>query len=145
MFTENGLVIDLDDVGRVVEHADVFTIGFRLFPERLLVDTRIRGDHGVLIRLVEPASSIQERFFTLGRLRPDFGPPERFMFFLWPHSVGFLRASGTWRHIGARAERDPHGRAQLEEAWASLVRLEREAEIAAIGGENCHTIWSAQN
>ena len=40
MHTENGILVDLDQVRRVVDNADVFTVAFRLFGERLLIDTR---------------------------------------------------------------------------------------------------------
>ena len=40
MFTENGVMIDLEEVRKVVDNCDVFTIGFRLSPERLIIDTR---------------------------------------------------------------------------------------------------------
>ena len=44
MFTENGVLIDLEEVGKVVEASDVFTIGFRVFPQRVIIDTQyLRG------------------------------------------------------------------------------------------------------
>jgi len=40
LFTESGEMIDLEELRNVVDNADVFTIGFRMFPERLIIDTR---------------------------------------------------------------------------------------------------------
>ena len=40
MFTENGVMVDLEELRKVVDECDVFTVGFQLFPERFIVDTR---------------------------------------------------------------------------------------------------------
>ena len=40
MYTENGLLVDIGEITDIVRHADVFAVSFRLFPERLLIDTR---------------------------------------------------------------------------------------------------------
>ena len=71
MFTENGLLIDLEEVAKVVDGCDVFTIGFRTFPERLIVDTRETEHVGPLAQVVGPVSSVEERFHWLGRERPE--------------------------------------------------------------------------
>ncbi len=85
MFTENGVQIDLEEVGKVVEGCDVFAIGFHMFPERVIIDTRETEDVAPLVQVVEPVTSVEERFHWLGRERPSFGVPERFSFFIWPH------------------------------------------------------------
>src|SRR3990172_5830841 len=73
VFTENGLLIDLEEVTKVVGGCDVFTIGFRTFPERLIVDTRETEGAGPLVQVVEPLSSVEERFHWLGRGGPGVG------------------------------------------------------------------------
>ena len=144
MFTENGLLIDLDEVRKVVDECDVFTIGFRLFPQRVIVDTRSAADEGPMLELVEPVNTVEERFFWLGKRRPQFGMPERFTFFVWPHSAGFLDACGLVERIGerlGRAER-PEMAEALGKAMDELRRLEREAVQAALSGQDYHTLWS---
>ncbi len=101
-FTENGVMIDLDEVRNVVDSCDVFTIGFRLFPQRLIVDKRTSDGEGPMVEVIEPVGTVEERFFWLGKRRPAFGPPERFMFFLWPHSIPFLRESSLASAITER-------------------------------------------
>ena len=144
MFTENGLLIELDEVRKVVDECDVFTIGFRLFPQRVIVDTRSAADDGPMAELVEPVNTVEERFFWLGKRRPQFGVPERFTFFVWPHSAGFLEGCGLVERIGERlgtAER-PEMAEALAKTMDELRRLEREAVQAALSGQNYHTLWS---
>ena len=146
MRTENGVMIDLGEVGDVIETADVFAVGFRQFQERLLVDARYDDQNGPLIAVVEPVNSVQERFFWLGARRPTLGMPERFMFFVWPHSVAFLEESGVWKELTRRIREanDLQADEMLAEALATLKAKEREATIAAITGEGYHRVWPSE-
>ncbi len=146
MYTENGLLVDLAEVEKVVDLCDVFTVVFGLFPERLLVDTRCKGEEGPLVALVEPVDSVEGRFFWLGQRRPAFGPPERFMFFLWPHSVEFLEESGVATRIGRRCEATgyPEAVGVFERVMAELRQKEQEATLQAIKGESFRTLWPAE-
>ena len=143
MYTENGLMVNLGEVEKVVDECDVFTVVFHMFPERLLVDTRFTAEEGPLVALVEPVASVEERFYWLGRERPRFGPPERFMFFPWPHSIVFLEQCGIADHIRRRCQAS--GRAEavamFEKVMADLKEKEQQVTLAAIKGENFHTIW----
>ena len=40
MYSENGVLVDFDEISKLLSTADVFTVGFATFPERLIVDTR---------------------------------------------------------------------------------------------------------
>ena len=143
-FTENGVMIDLDEVRNVVDSCDVFTIGFRLFPQRLIVDTRTSEAEGPMVEVIEPVGTVEERFFWLGKRRPEFGVPEQFTFFVWPHSCRFLKECGVADRIRKRlqgAGRPEAGR-QLKAALAELTRLERQAELEAVRGRDHHTLWS---
>lgn len=146
MYTENGLLVDLAEVEKVVDLCDVFTVIFAMFPERLLVDTRCKGEEGPLVALVEPVASVEERFFWLGKRRPAFGPPERFMFFLWPHSIEFFEKSGVADRIGQSCEAIGHSEAvtMFEKVMAELRQKERQATLEAIRGENFRTLWPAE-
>ncbi len=143
MYTENGLLIDLAEVEKVVDLCDVFTVVFGVFPERLLVDTRCESEEGPLVALVEPVASVEERFHWLGQKRPSFGPPERFMFFVWPHSIDFFEQSGVAARITGRCEATGRSEAvvMVEKAMAELRRKERETIAEAIGGESFRTLW----
>ena len=139
LFGENGLAIDLAEVKKVVESSDVFTIGFRIFPQRLLVDTRRQEDEGPLVTVAEPVATVEERFFWLGQKRPRFGPPQRFIFFIWPYSIAFLEQCGIVEAIRQRCQTALD---QVEEALAQLRRLERQAIEDALLGRNYHAIWA---
>lgn len=136
-------MIDLEELKRVVDHADVFTIGFRMFPERLIVDTRSEGETPPLIRVVEPVGTVEERFFWLGKERPQFSVPERFTFFVWPHSIRFFEDSGLGELIRTRVYPiDPEsGTTQVADSIHQLHILERRAERDAIIGRNYHPLW----
>ncbi len=143
MFTENGVQIDLEEVGKVVDECDVFTIGFGMFPERVIIDTREGKDVGPLMQVVEPVTSVEERFHWLGRERSAFGIPERFSFFVWPHSLEFLESCGLGRRIRdvLRASESPEVARMIDEALAELRRLERRSVQQALAGEGYHALW----
>jgi hypothetical protein len=143
VLSENGVLIDLFEVRRVVDTCDVFTVGFRLFPQRLLVDTRFNAEEGPLVSVVEPVATVEERFFWLGQKRPRFGMPQRFAFFIWPHSIAMLEELGLGERIRGRCRSAlwPQGDAQVDEAFSQLRALERQTVLDAIRGRNCHTLW----
>jgi hypothetical protein len=147
MYTENGLMLDLNEVRKVVDAADVFGIGFRLFGERLFVDTRSNSVDGPFIAAVPPLSSVQERMFWLGQNRPRFGMPQRFAFFFWPGSLRYFVESGVWEAIRRRVLESGHpaAAADADRALAELRRLERQAILDAITGENYRTLWQSES
>lgn len=143
LFTENGMLVDLEELRKVVDNADVFTIGFRMFPQRLIVDTRTTENAGPMVRVVEPVASVEERFFWLGKERPAFGAPERFTFFLWPHSVRYFDESGLGDMIRNRVYAlgfEEIGSEMAQAMW-TLFQLEQQATADAILGRNHHTLW----
>jgi hypothetical protein len=151
MYTENGLVVDLDEVRRVIRDADVFAVAFRLFPERLLIDTRhdehdADGSCGMpMVAIVDPVATLQDRYFWLGQHRPTLGTPEAFQFFYWPHSIRYLEESGIWSVLRERiASAGFDGAsATCDAAISDLATRERTANVDAIRGTRHHTIWSA--
>ncbi len=78
MYTENGLLVDIAEIDEIVRNADVFAAGFRLFPERLLIDTRHDENEMPMVAIVDPVATLQERFFWLGQHRPSLGTAEGF-------------------------------------------------------------------
>jgi hypothetical protein len=152
MYTENGVVIDVAHVRDVIRTADVFTIAFRLFPERLLIDTRYdatdRGDCAMpMVAIVDPVETVQDRFFWLGQHRPALGTPRNFQFLYWPHGIMYLEASGVWAEIRARVVLPQFTGAEdtCADALADLMRRERQANVDAIMGRSHHTVWSVES
>ena len=143
MYSENGMLVDLDDVAKLMSEADVFTIGFASFPERLIVDTRSDMKESPMVQVVEPAGSPRDRVAWLQRRRPSLGAPRAFSFMAWPHSPGFMRDTGVWDRIRKQvnAENDLNLDSQCEQAIRQLQNLDMEAALAVLRGERCLTLW----
>ena len=138
--------IDLDDVRRVIDTADVFVVRFVVTDRRLLVDARTSEEHGPMIRVVPRAGSVEERFRSLKMMRPRFRSPERILTFNWPRHARALAEAGIWEHLERRlvALGGPDAAAQCAEAFRELVEEERLIEISAIRGSDAfHTKWSS--
>ena len=143
MQTENGLDVDLAALERVLTTGDLITIGFTLFPQRLLVDTRSNETDGQFVSIVEPVASVQERYLWLGKMRGAFGPPEAFAFFVWPHTVRNLLERNLLAPLRARLSDD--AARSFDEALAEAREMERRAMKHAIrGNDDWPTIWEAQ-
>ena len=150
MHTENGVLVDLKEIQHIVKDADVFAAAFRLFPERLLIDTRFdggdpNGECGMpMVAIVDPVGTLQERFFWLGQHRPTLGTPENFMFFFWPHSMSYLEETGVWQAIKDRlVESGVAGAAETcDDALRDLLEREQQANRDAIRGERFQTLWA---
>lgn len=140
MRNENGLTVDREALDKLLSTADLITIGFTLFPERLLVDTRSNATDGQFAAMVEPVASVQERYLWLGKHRSSFGAPEGFAFFIWPHTVRHLIERDALALLKARL--DPQARDALDEALQVALELERLAMLEAVkGSERWPAIW----
>ncbi len=146
MLTENGLEIDLNAVNEVLQRADVLTIGFTVFPERLLVDTRTLSGEGPLMAIVGPVTSVQERYLWLGKHRGQFPAPEAFSFFMWPHTVRNMIERNVLRVLRDRLRAvSSESDEVLEKTLARLLLLEEKAFRAAVrGDEPWQSLWTAR-
>jgi hypothetical protein len=134
--------IDRDALERLLSVSDLITIGFTLFPERLLVDTRSNATEGQFADMVEPVANVQERYMWLGKHRSGFGAPEGFAFFVWPHTVRGLIERDALAPLKRRLT--PEALADLEVAIATAAELERQAMIEAVrGSERWPAVWEA--
>jgi hypothetical protein len=143
MYSENGVLINLEDVAKLVSEADVFTVGFATFPERLIVDTRSNMKETPMVQVVEPASGPRDRLAWLQRRRPSLGAPRAFTFMAWPHSPSFMQETGVWDRIRSKvnAENDLSADSQCEQALRELENLDMQATLAVLRGERCLTLW----
>ncbi len=134
---------NLERMLEIVDSAEVLTIGFSLFPERLLMDFRYSGLEPPLVRVVQPAGSAEERMRELKRQRPSLGTPDRFFFFVWPRSVDAFVEFGLWQRVCDRVEATNHPGlgASLKEAVEVLRQLERDEKVQAIQGPRYRTLW----
>ncbi|GMU40927.1 MAG: hypothetical protein AMXMBFR23_17930 [Chloroflexota bacterium] len=147
MHGDNGPVLDLDSAAEAIEEADVMVVGFDFTADRLLIDLRLDTDGHTppLIEMVEPLNDAHERTLWLQDRRPLVAPPERFIFFTWPHTAAFLEESALLDVAARRMVRE-HGVDLSEDVAAILLDLrQREAEdtlSAVVGAEGFQTIWS---
>jgi hypothetical protein len=146
---DNGIAIDLDALDEAVADADLIVIAFEFWPERLLIDLRedVHRRTPPLIEVVEPVGGVAERNLWLSTRRPGVAPPDRFLFFTWPHSITFLARSVLPAHIARRlqAEQGLDMRADLQAVLDELaIRERREARAVVQGGEGYETVWSGQ-
>ena len=140
MRNENGIDIDIEALNKLLNTADLITIGFTLFPERLLVDTRSNDQERQFADMVEPVANIQEWYVWLGKHRGSFGAPEGFAFFVWPQTVRGLIERDALAPLKARLTSE--ARRDLDVALATAAELERGAIIEAIkGSDRWPAVW----
>ncbi len=146
MLTENGLRVDMEAVREVLERADVLAVAFTTFPDRLLVDVRDSGEEGPLVAIVDPVSTVEERFLWLGQHRGRFGAPEAFSFFMWPQTVRGMVERDLMAPMRSRLLAiNPPAAAELDTVLGHLVQLEARAIRAACAGEEpWQTVWPRQ-
>lgn len=136
--------LDLDEVARVIAAAEVLVVRFAILDKRLLIDARKSETEGPVIAVVPKASSVEERFKALKKLRPRLPLPEKIMSFMWPRQMETFRASGLWDKIEGRMV-SLGGEQMLEVCKAVFEELEREEKaevVAAIrGGETYQSLW----
>ncbi len=147
MYSENGVLVDFDEVIKLIENADVFAVGFSSFSERLLVDARSNDNETALVQVVQPKNSAQERIRWLNRRRPSLGQPQTFSFVSWPHSPAFLLDSGIWDRIRSRVHSDTEANVETQcgIAFRHLENLDREAMMDLVKGDKCMTLWPSAN
>ena len=143
MFTENGIEIDPERLNQVLHHADVLTVAFPLFPERLLFDMRSNDTDGPMVAIVEPVASVQDRYLWLGKHRGSFGAPEAFSFFAWPHTIRSLIERDVLAPLRERlqaASTDAAG--VFEDVMARLRQRELQAMADAVrGADPWRALW----
>jgi hypothetical protein len=136
--------IDLDEVRRVIEGAEVLVVRFSVTDRRLLIDSRVNEHAGPLIKVVPPARSAEERFRAIKMLRPRFRVPERVVTFQWPRHARAMEEAGVWEQIVLRLQgiATENIQQQCDEAFHELCEEERKVELNAIrGGEGFQTLW----
>lgn len=136
--------VDLDEVLRVIDAADVLIVRFQIIQKRLLIDFRTKPGTGPLVAVVPRAESAEDRFRSIKRMRPEFPYPERVMSFHWPRTVPVLEPSGVWQHIVDRmsALAGADGVAEAERGMAELLQEERKEVLSAIrGGDHYQTLF----
>jgi hypothetical protein len=140
---DNEYGLDLREIRKLIDTADVFIVRFALTERRLLVDMRTNDLDRPMLKLVQRARSMEERIESLQRLRPRFALPEQLMSFWWPRRIEALEASGIWQHLLDRLASlgDPPAIEQAREVYRELLQDERAEIFKAIRGEGYQALW----
>ena len=136
--------IDMNEVGRVIDSADVLVVRFAIVDKRLLIDARTNDKDGPLIAVVPKAGSVEERFKELKKMRPRFPLPEKIMSFTWPRHIDTFRCSGLAERIETRLVGlggETMARS-VQHAIDQLATEEKAEVLSAIRGDDRYqTIW----
>jgi hypothetical protein len=138
--------IDIGEVKRAIDTGEIIALYFPLLRKTLLMDTRTTAVDGPMIKVVPMASSPEERFRELVRMRPRLPKPESINIVPWPKYVNSLVTMGVWDHIARRfLEIGPREVVRQCEACLKELRdLERREIRRAITGEKYETLWDAR-
>jgi len=140
--------LDIDEVTRVIDAAEVLVVRFAILDKRLLIDARTSETDGPLIAVVPRAQSVEDRFKSLKKLRPLFPLPEKIMSFMWPRHVETMKNAGVWEKIESRLV-SLGGEPMVEKcqsAYRELAHQERLEVLSAIrGGEGYQSLWERAN
>ncbi len=135
--------IDVNEVHRAIDVGEIIALYFPLLRKTLLMDTRTTTLDGPMIKVVPMATSPEERFRELVRLRPRFPKPESISIIPWPKYVASLVRLDVWDHIVRRFLEigPPEVVRQCEECLEEVRRAEREEIRRAISGQQYETLW----
>jgi hypothetical protein len=140
---DNDYVVNLDDILRTIESAEVVRIRFLLLDKRLLIDNRHSEFEGPLVRIVSRSGSSEESFRSLKRMRPRFPLPEKMTAIWWPKYVHTLYSTGVWQAIVQRIAATGFNESvnQCDAVLQELLQLEKREIRNAIMGEGFQTVW----
>lgn len=139
--------VDLEEVFQVIDTAEVLIVRFLIIQKRLMVDFRAKPDVAPFMAVVPQAESVEDRFRSIKKLRPQFPFPEKVMSFAWPRMTPVLLASGVWDRIVARmTSLGGPGAADLCSRMMQelLVEERREVADAIRGADQYQTLWERQ-
>lgn len=147
-YGDNGLAVDFDQMAHAVDDGDVIVVGFEMTAMRLVIDLRPDDHSPPLLEIVEPVSGAHERNAWLSERRPGVPLPEKFVFFVWPHSIEMLGQSPLFERTHARIEREQgiDVAEEIGELTDDLARRERDDMRRALtGGDGYETVWSRES
>ena len=139
--------LDLGEVAKNLETAEVVCIYFSLLRKTLLIDTRYDVEDEPHVKIVPMANSVEERFRSIKRLRPRFPRPESITVIPWPKYVDSIVRLGLWdKLVGRFVSLGQKGAIRAcQRVLEELRNLERQELHSAIkGGEQYYNLWEAK-
>ena len=140
---DNDFSLDYGEIIRTVESAEVVAFRFVVVSQRLLIDNRSSEIDPPLVKLVPRATSVEDRFRSLKKLRPRFRLPEKISAIWWPKSVQSLVERGIWDAIVRRIADTGFSEAagKCDSVLQELRALERQELQNAVTGEGYQGLW----
>ena len=141
---EGNFLFDIDEVIENIGDAEVMSVFFPTFQKSLIIDTRFNDSVGPFVKLMPMARSPQDRMRSIRRMRPQFPRPANLTLIPWQRYVASLVDSGVWDRIVGRIREsgDDRAVAACDDALNELQQIEHDELVAAITGNNYHTLWS---
>lgn len=135
--------VNIREIMRNIESAEVLSVYFPIIRRTVLIDTRCDAVEGPLVKVVPMVNSVEERFRSLKKLRPQFARPESITLVPWPKYVRSLESLGVWGKIVGRLVRMGYPRAveDCHRAFEELLECERREHLTAIKGEGYQALW----
>jgi len=140
---DNNYDLDVGEILRTVESAEVLTFRFVVIGQGLLIDTRFSTVDGPLLKLVPAVKSPEERFRSLKEIRPRFRLPEKICAIWWPKHINSLATYGVWQAIANRVVDTgfPGAAQQCEGVFRELLAREELEVKSAILGRGYQALW----
>lgn len=140
---DNNFHLDYDEIISTVRSADIVAFRFVIVSQRLLIDNRFSEIDPPMVKLVPRATSVEDRFRSLKKLRPRFKFPEKINAIWWPKFVGSLVEHGVWDAVVGRIAESgfPDAASKCERVLEELRAMEREEIRNAILGKEYHALW----
>ena len=143
MVMDGDFRINIDEVIRNVETAEVFSIFFPILRKSIVFDCRATLETPPMVKILPMVGSIEERLRSIRRLRGNFPALESMTVIPWPRRVESLVRLGIWDRIIQRLVDSGYKETvkACVKALEDLKRLEIEEMAAVIRGDNYHTLW----
>lgn len=139
--------LDLSEIIRSIDNAEVISIILPRFRKSLLVDARLTLEDKPLIKIVPMVNSLEERLRSLRRMRPTFPKPVEIAVIPWFGYVESLVKLGVWDSVVKKFV--DSGNKDAVRACAGVLRdlkiLEQEELVAVIKGDGYQTLWSVNS
>ncbi|MBI4297290.1 MAG: hypothetical protein HY676_02025 [Chloroflexi bacterium] len=138
--------VDMGEIFKSLDAADVVAMYFPLLRKTLLLDRRRDPVEGPLVKVVPMAGSIEDRFRALKELRPGLPVPQSLAVIPWPKYVVSLRRLGIWDCILERFRREgqPQALDACAQAYKELSTLEWIEVRQAIAGQQYRSLWQSR-
>ena len=142
---DNDFSIDIDEITKNLNDAEVVTLFFPLLRKTLLLDLRYGEEYEPIVTVMPMVNSPAERMETIQKLRPNLAKPERIVFIPWPKYASSLVRLGLYDSIKKRLQSTGRSKPinDLRAAIKTLEQTERDEIAAVIKGKGYRTIWQS--